>query len=161
MPCAEEGIICNGGKRVSYWVRGSLLGRAGQRKTAFGECRNNWISFFINYNQQIVKVSKICTKTPTNIYFKEPITISNDPVVRTHFPFWLMLSLGAKGLEKLDCSLQMEREVLLVFMILNTVYILENLRYTTPAQTSPSKARLLHVCFYFDIWVTNGQASQT
>lgn len=71
-----------------------------------------------------------------------------------------MLSLGAKGLEKLDCSLQMEREVLLVFMILNTVYILENLRYTTPAQTS-SKARLLHVCFYFDIWVTNGQASQT
>lgn len=72
-----------------------------------------------------------------------------------------MLSLGAKGLEKLDCSLQMEREVLLVFMILNTVYILENLRYTTPAQTSPSKARLLHVCFYFDIWVTNGQASQT
>lgn len=54
-----------------------------------------------------------------------------------------MFGLDVRELEKLEYAIGRKREeVLLVFMIFNTIYMLENLKCILPTQTSPWRSRL-------------------
>lgn len=55
-----------------------------------------------------------------------------------------MIGLDVRELEKLEYAIGRKRkEVLLIFMIFNTIYMLENLKYIFSTQTSPWRPRLL------------------